>query len=69
MNDSREEKINTKTPHRNRKDNQSKSINDPRTESSKRFMEIPQNDPRIKLQDIPVSQANEKRQKDPKTKE
>ena len=26
-------------------------------------MEIPQNDPRVKLQDIPVSQAKERRQK------
>ena len=63
MDDSREEKIITKTSHKSRKENQSKSINDPRAESRKRFMEIPQNDPRIKLQDIPVSQAKERRQK------
>ena len=38
MNDNREEeKIITKTSHRSRKKNQSKSINDPRTESRKRL--------------------------------
>ena len=63
MNDSREEKIITKTSHRSREKNQSKSINDPRAESRKRLMEIPQNDPRIKLQDITVNQAKERDQK------
>ena len=63
MNDDNEEMINTWTPNRYRKENQSRIIVDPRAESKKKFLEIPQNDPRIKLQNIPISQAKKRRQK------
>ena len=62
MENHEEEKITTK-PRAQRKGRPTKSIVDDRTESRKKFLEINNTDPRLRLSNIPQSQAKERRQK------
>ena len=62
MENHEEEKITTK-PRAQRKSRPTKSIVDDRTESRKKFLEINNTDPRLRLSNIPQSQAKERRQK------